>query len=117
MEGAATQAMRVSIVEEWQRSSCPPAATPLRAAATRPAGCVARSLRAEPGYARRERLAAGLRAAGRCQVILVRTLGFYCALLFCFGDDAAQVFCSQTGVLVGVLYADGFSIADGQRMA
>src|SRR5216117_1499754 len=32
------------IVEERQRRRCPPAAAPLRAAACRPAGCVARSL-------------------------------------------------------------------------
>src|SRR5881227_1067047 len=32
------------IVEERQRRRCPPAAAPLRAAARRPAGCVARSL-------------------------------------------------------------------------
>ena len=44
MRGAATQAMSVCIVEERQRSRCPPAAAPLRAAARRPAGFVARSL-------------------------------------------------------------------------
>src|SRR5438034_7813541 len=32
------------IVEERQRRRCPPAAAPLRAAARRPGGCVARSL-------------------------------------------------------------------------
>jgi hypothetical protein len=44
MQGAATQAMSMHIVEERQRSRCPPAAAPLRAAARRPAGFVARSL-------------------------------------------------------------------------
>ena len=43
MRGAATQAMPWCIVEERQRSRCPPAAAPLRAAARRPAGFVARS--------------------------------------------------------------------------
>jgi hypothetical protein len=33
MQGAATQAMPVRIVEERQRRGCPPAAAPLRAAA------------------------------------------------------------------------------------
>ena len=37
------------IVEERQRSRCPPAAAPLRAAARRPAGCVARSLHTAAG--------------------------------------------------------------------
>ena len=44
MRGAATQAMPLSIVEERQRSRCPPGAAPLRAAVRRHAGCVARSL-------------------------------------------------------------------------
>jgi len=44
MQGAATQAMSVHIVEERQRRRCLPAAAPLRAAARRPAGVVARSL-------------------------------------------------------------------------
>ena len=44
------------IVEERQRSRCPPAAAPLRAAARRLAGCVARSLHTTR-YARRSRLA------------------------------------------------------------
>ena len=38
MRGAATQAMPLSIVEERQRSRCPPAAAPLRAAVRRHAG-------------------------------------------------------------------------------
>jgi len=58
MQGAATQAMPVCIVEERQRSRCPPAAAPLRAAARRPAGFVARSLQTKE-YARRSRLASG----------------------------------------------------------
>jgi len=37
MQGAATQAMPMCIVEEQQRRRCPPAAAPLRAAARRPA--------------------------------------------------------------------------------
>src|SRR6059036_3598534 len=48
MRGAATQAMPVCIVEERQQSRCPPAAAPLRAAARRPAGGVARSLHTAP---------------------------------------------------------------------
>ena len=53
------------IVEELQRGRCPPAAAPLRAAARRPAGFVARSLHAtRHGWAfrpssRRSRLASG----------------------------------------------------------
>jgi hypothetical protein len=48
MRGAATQAMSVYIVEEQQRSRCPPAAAPFQAAARRP--------------------------AAKCQVILARAL-------------------------------------------
>src|SRR5438552_14595515 len=50
MRGAATQAMPVCIVEERQQSRCPPAAAPLRAAARRPAGGVARSLHTAPAH-------------------------------------------------------------------
>ena len=46
------------IVEERQRNRCPPAAAPLRAAARRPADCVARSSHTTR-YARRSRLASG----------------------------------------------------------
>jgi len=59
MRGAATQAMSVHIVEERQRSRCPPAAAPLRAVAGRPAGFVARSSHTTPGIARRSRRASG----------------------------------------------------------
>jgi len=59
MRGAATQAMSVYIVEERQRSRCPPAAAPFQAAARRPAGFVARSSHTTPGIARRSRLASG----------------------------------------------------------
>ena len=59
MRGAATQAMPLCIVEERQQSRCPPAAAPLRAAARRPAGFVARSSRTAPGIVRRSRLASG----------------------------------------------------------
>src|SRR5207249_6314519 len=58
MRGAATQSMS-DIVEERQQSRCPPAAAPLRAAARRPAGFVARSSHTAPGIARRSRLASG----------------------------------------------------------
>src|SRR5216117_1075495 len=58
MRGAATQAMS-DIVEERQQSRCPPAAAPLRAAARRPAGFVARSSHTAPGIARHSRLASG----------------------------------------------------------
>jgi len=57
MQGAATQAMSVYIVEERQRSRCPPGAAPFQAAARRPAGFVARSSHTTPGIARRSRLA------------------------------------------------------------
>ena len=46
------------IVEERQPSRCPPAVAPLRAAARRPADCVARSSHTTR-YARRSRLASG----------------------------------------------------------
>jgi len=58
MRGAATKAMS-DIAEERQQSRCPPAAAPLRAAARRPAGFVARSSHTAPGIARRSRLASG----------------------------------------------------------
>src|SRR6266498_2477661 len=58
MRGAATKAMS-DIAEERQQSRCPPAAAPLRAAARRPAGFVARSSHTTPGIARRSRLASG----------------------------------------------------------
>src|SRR5438046_10761708 len=59
MRGAATKAMS-DIVEERQRSRyAPPAAAPLRAAARRLAGFVARSSHTAPGIARRSRLASG----------------------------------------------------------
>src|SRR5213592_2361159 len=58
MRGAATQAMS-DIVEERQQRRCPPAAAPLRAAARRLAGFVARSSHTATGIARRSRLASG----------------------------------------------------------
>src|SRR5213080_999019 len=59
MRGAATKAMS-DIVEERQQSRYAPfAAAPLRAAAPRPAGFVARSSHTAPGIARRSRLASG----------------------------------------------------------
>src|SRR5438132_13468255 len=71
MRGAATKAMS-DIVEERQRSRCPPAAAPLRAAARRLAGFVARSSHTAPGIARRSRLASG--PAAKCEVISARAL-------------------------------------------
>ncbi len=60
MRGAATKAMPVCIVEERQQSRYAPfAAAPLRAAARRPAGFVARSSHTAPDIARRSRLASG----------------------------------------------------------
>src|SRR5213593_2298689 len=59
MRGAATKAMS-DIVEERQQSRYAPfAAAPLRAAARRPAGFVARYSHTAPGIARRSRLASG----------------------------------------------------------
>src|SRR5213079_2157921 len=59
MRGAATKSMS-DIVEERQQSRYAPfAAAPLRAAARRPAGFVARSSHTAPGKARRSRLASG----------------------------------------------------------
>src|SRR5207249_117909 len=59
MRGAAAEAMS-DIVEERQQSRYAPfAAAPLRAAARRPSGFVARSSHTAPGIARRSRLASG----------------------------------------------------------
>ncbi|PYU93556.1 MAG: hypothetical protein DMG08_09820, partial [Acidobacteria bacterium] len=65
MRGAATQAMPVCIVEERQQSRCPPAAAPLRAAARRPAGGVARSLHTAAGMLVARALPAGLGASSK----------------------------------------------------
>jgi hypothetical protein len=65
MQGAATQAMSVCIVEERQRSRCPPAAAPLRAAARWPAGFVARSLHTTPGMLVARASPAGLGACSK----------------------------------------------------
>src|SRR5205809_646254 len=74
MRGAGTKAMS-DIVEERQQSRCPPAAAPLRAAARRPAGFVARSSHTAPGIARRSRLASGPGGpAAKWEVISARAL-------------------------------------------
>ncbi|PYV06080.1 MAG: hypothetical protein DMG10_02900 [Acidobacteria bacterium] len=66
MRGAATQAMPVCIVEERQQSRYAPfAAAPLRAAARRPAGGVARSLHTAPGMLVARALPAGLGASSK----------------------------------------------------
>src|SRR5438876_9895428 len=69
MRGAATQAMPVCIVEERQQSRCPPAAAPLRAAARRPAGGVARSLHTAPGMLGARALPAGLGASSKMYTV------------------------------------------------
>src|SRR5213592_1021964 len=53
------------IVEERQQSRCPPAAAPLRAAARRPAGGVARSLHTARGMLVARALPAGLGASSK----------------------------------------------------
>src|SRR5438128_2040992 len=53
------------IAEERQRRRCPPAAAPLRAAARRPAGCVARSLHTAAGMLVARALPAGLGASSK----------------------------------------------------
>jgi len=66
MRGAATQAMPVCIVEERQQSRYAPfGAAPLRAAARRPAGFVARSLHTAPGMLVARALPAGLGASSK----------------------------------------------------
>ena len=65
MQGDATQAMSVYIVEERQRSRCPPAAAPRWAAARRPAGFVARSLHTTPGILVARASPAGLGACSK----------------------------------------------------
>src|SRR5881396_1672461 len=59
MRGAATKSMSDIVEERQQRRYAPFAAAPLRAAARRPAGFVARSSHTAPGIARRSRLASG----------------------------------------------------------
>src|SRR6266540_3548948 len=68
MLGGATQAMPLCIVEERQRRRRPLAATPLRAAAPRPAGCVARSLHTTPGMLVARALPASLGASSKVQM-------------------------------------------------
>src|SRR5438034_5104062 len=53
------------IVEERQRRRCLPAAAPLRAAARRPPGCVARSLHTAAGMLVARALPAGLGASSK----------------------------------------------------
>src|SRR2546426_7249555 len=65
MGGAATQGRRVCIVEERKQRRSPPAAAPLRAAARRPAGGVARSLYTAPGMLVARALPAGLGASSK----------------------------------------------------
>src|SRR5437667_4207551 len=73
MRGTATKSMS-DIVEERQQSRCPPAAAPLRAAARRPAGFVARSSHTAPGIARRSRLASGPGGQKSVHIISSQTL-------------------------------------------
>src|SRR6266545_2829978 len=65
MLGGATQAMPLCIVEERQQRRRPLAAAPLRAAARRPAGCVARSLHTATGMLVAHALPAGLGACSK----------------------------------------------------
>ncbi len=69
MLGGATQAMPLCIVEERQQRRRPLAAAPLRAAARRPAGCVARSLRTATGMLVARALPAGLGACSKVQML------------------------------------------------
>jgi len=69
MLGGATQAMPLCIVEERQQRRRPLAAAPLRAAARRPAGCVARSLHTAPGMLVARALPAGLGACSKVQML------------------------------------------------
>ena len=70
MQGAATQAMSLHIVEERQRRRCPPAAAPLRAEARRPAGGVARSLHTAEGMLVARALPASLGASSKVGLLL-----------------------------------------------
>jgi len=80
-----------AIVEERQRRRCPPAAAPLRAAARRPAGVVARSLHATR-HARRSRLASGPGGLQQSvQVISTRTLSVLILLTACAQLPAVQL--------------------------
>ena len=65
MQGAATQAMSMYIVEERQQRRRPLAAAPRRAAARKPAGCVARSLHTAAGMLVARALPAGLGASSK----------------------------------------------------
>src|SRR5213079_1921825 len=96
MRGAPTKSMS-DIVEERQQSRCPPAAAPLRAAARRPAGFVARSSHTAPGIARRSRLASGPGGQQQSvQIISSQTLSVSTFLFFGFqlieqGVEALEV--------------------------
>src|SRR5213596_1321198 len=97
MRGAATKAMS-DIVEERQQSRYAPfAAAPLRAAARRPAGVVARSSHTAPGIARRSRLASGPGGQQQSvQIISSQTLSVSTFLFFGFqlieqGVEALEV--------------------------
>src|SRR5439155_11799314 len=97
MRGAATKAMS-DIVEERQQSRYAPfAAAPLRAAARRPAGFVARSSHTAPGIARRSRLASGPGGQQQSvQIISSQTLSVSTFLFFGFqlieqGIEALEV--------------------------
>ena len=69
MQGAATQSMPQRIVEERQRSRCLPAAAPLRAAARRLAGFVARSLHTAVGMRLARASPSSLRASSKMKVL------------------------------------------------
>ena len=69
MLGGATQAMPLCIVEERQQRRRLLAAAPLRAAARRPAGCVARSLHTATGMLVARALPAGLGACSKVQML------------------------------------------------
>ena len=71
MLGGATQAMPLCIVEERQQRRRPLAAAPLRAAARRPAGCVARSLHTTPGMLVARALPAGLGASSKVSILFL----------------------------------------------
>src|SRR2546427_11051792 len=98
MRGAATQAMS-DVVEERQQRRCPPAAAPLRAAARRPAGIVARSSHTALGIARRSRLASGPGGLQQnANLFLREPLESAAASMNGFWDRKKRLYCGQVAV-------------------
>src|SRR6266705_3412640 len=99
MRGAATRAMSDIVEERQQRRYAPFAAAPLRAAARRPAGFVARSSHTAPGIARRSRLASGPGGLQQnANLFLREPLGSAAASMNGFWYRKKRLYCEQVFV-------------------